>query len=150
MTGTPPPRDDDLERFVHAQQAVWDRVIEELRQGTKRTHWMWYVFPQLRGLGRSDMARRFGIASVAEARAYMAHPLLGPRLLECCAILERLQGRTALAIFDSVDELKLRSCLTLFERAAPGDVLFVQLIEKYFGGVRDRATLARLDDARAG
>ena len=88
----------DLQRFVEAQAPLFDGVLAELRAGRKQTHWMWFVFPQLRGLGRSDLARRFGIASLAEAEAYVAHPLLGPRLLQCCAILERLQGRTALAL----------------------------------------------------
>ena len=135
---------------MHAQDPAWEHVIEELEEGAKQTHWMWFVFPQLRGLGRSDIARRFGIASLAEAEAYLAHPLLGPRLRQCCEILEGLQGRTALAIFGAVDELKLRSCLTLFERAAPDEPVFTHLLEKYFRNQRDAATLALLDNVRAG
>lgn len=146
----PAPGSSELERFIHAQDPAWEHVVEELEEGAKRTHWMWFVFPQLRGLGRSDLARRFGIASLAEAQAYIAHPLLGPRLAQCCRILERLQGRSALAIFGSVDELKLRSCLTLFERAAPDEPLFTHLLAKYFSGQRDAATLALLDNVRAG
>lgn len=146
----PTPGSNELERFMHAQDAAWEHVVEELEDGAKQTHWMWFVFPQLRGLGRSDLARRFGIASLAEAEAYVEHPLLGPRLLQCCEILERLQGRSALAIFGAVDELKLRSCLTLFERAAPNEPVFTHLLEKYFGSQRDAATLALLDNVRAG
>jgi len=146
----PAPGSNELERFVHAQDPAWEHVVEELEEGAKQTHWMWFVFPQLRGLGRSDLARRFGIASLAEAEAYMAHPLLGPRLRQCCEILEGLQGRTALAIFGAVDELKLRSCLTLFERAAPHEPVFTHLLEKYFGSQRDAATLALMDNVRAG
>ena len=146
----PAPGSNELERFVHAQDPAWEHVLEELEDGAKRTHWMWFIFPQLRGLGRSDIARRFGLASLAEAQAYLDHPLLGPRLRQCCEQLDDLQGRTALAIFGSVDELKLRSCLTLFERADPDEALFTHLLEKYFGGQRDAATLTLLDNVRAG
>lgn len=146
----PAPGSTELERFVHAQDPAWEHVVEELEQGAKQTHWMWFIFPQLRGLARSDIARRFGIASLAEAQEYVAHPLLGARLRQCCEILARLEGRTALAIFGAVDELKLRSCLTLFERAAPDEPLFTQLIEKYFRSQRDAATLALLDNVRPG
>jgi uncharacterized protein (DUF1810 family) len=146
----PSPGSNELERFVFAQDPAWDHVLEELRDGAKRTHWMWFVFPQLRGLGRSDIARRFGIVSLTEARAYVKHPLLGPRLAQCCEILQGLEGRTALAIFGSVDELKLRSSLTLFERAAPDEPVFTQLLEQYFAGQRDAATLALLENVRSG
>lgn len=146
----PPPASDDLERFVHAQDRVWDQVIDELRAGSKRSHWMWFVFPQLRGLGRSDLARRYGIASLAEAQAYMAHPLLGPRLRECSALLELQHGRSALAIFGGIDEMKLRSCLTLFERAAPGEPAFGRLLVQYFRGQRDASTLWMLDGPSRG
>lgn len=144
----PAPSSNDLERFVFAQEPAWPQVLAELRAGAKQTHWMWFIFPQLRGLGRSDLARRFGIASLDEAQAYMRHPLLGPRLRQCCALLATHRERTALAIFGSVDELKLRSCLTLFERAAPNEPLFAQLLEQFFGGRRDAATLSALEGAR--
>jgi uncharacterized protein (DUF1810 family) len=137
----------DLERFVAAQDDVWPEVLGELAAGAKRTHWMWFVFPQLRGLGRSATAQHFGIASLAEAEAYARHPVLWPRLRRCAGILRDLQGRTALEVFGPVDELKLRSCLTLFERAEPGEPLFAALLDRYFAGERDRATLALLQGA---
>jgi uncharacterized protein (DUF1810 family) len=108
----------DLERFVEAQQPVYARVLGELRAGHKTSHWMWFVFPQIAGLGGSPMAIRYAIASLAEARAYLGHPVLGPRLRECCEILEGLEGARAEEIFGYPDVLKLRSSLTLFSRAA--------------------------------
>ncbi len=114
----------DLERFVQAQQAVYAAVCAELRAGAKRSHWMWFIFPQLRGLGSSPSAQHYGLASLAEARAYLDHPVLGARLRECTRCLLLLEGRSAAEIFGYPDELKLRSCLTLFERAAPQEELF--------------------------
>lgn len=140
----------DLQRFVVAQNPVFDTVLAELAAGAKRSHWMWFVFPQLRGLGRSAMAQHYGIASLEEARAYWRHALLGPRLRQCCTRLAALQGRSAEAIFGPVDAMKLRSCLTLFEQAAPADALFGDLLRHCFAGRRDDATLARLAAERGG
>ena len=134
----------DLQRFVAAQQPLYAQVSAELAAGAKTSHWMWFVFPQLKGLGRSSTALHYGIVSLAEAQAYAQHPLLGARLRECCGLLMRVQGRSALQIFGSIDALKLRSCLTLFERAAPHEPLFGQLLDKYCGGERDSGTLQLL------
>lgn len=129
----------DLQRFVDAQDGVLDAVQAELRTGRKRSHWMWFVFPQLAGLGSSTMARRYAISSMAEARAYLAHPLLGARLRDCCDLLLQLPGKDAHAVFGSPDDLKLHSCLTLFDIASPADV-FARCLRKYFGGAPDPAT----------
>jgi uncharacterized protein (DUF1810 family) len=134
----------DLHRFVAAQDSVYRQVKAELAAGAKTSHWMWFVFPQLRALGRSGMAQRFGIASKAEAEAYWAHPVLRVRLKDCCALLLAVNGRTAFQIFGSPDELKLRSCLTLFEQVAPQEPVFGQLLDRYYGGDRDPATLKLL------
>jgi uncharacterized protein (DUF1810 family) len=134
----------DLQRFVDAQDPVFDQVLRELREGRKRTHWMWFVFPQLAALGRSATARRFGIASIEEARAYAAHPVLGPRLREACAVLLRLQGPSAHEIFGEPDVFKLRSCLTLFAQAAPQEAVFHQCLQRYYGGEPDALTLQLL------
>jgi len=134
----------DLQRFVDAQAGVWGAVQAELEKGCKRTHWMWFVFPQLAVLGRSATARHYGLASLDAARAYWAHPLLGPRLKACCAQLLALRGRSLQQIFGSPDDLKLRSCMTLFERAAPDEPVFAQVLERYCGGQRDPLTLAAL------
>jgi uncharacterized protein (DUF1810 family) len=131
----------DLQRFVTAQAPVMDAVLAELAAGRKRSHWMWFVFPQLRGLGSSSMAQRYGIASLEEARAYLAHPVLGSRLRECCTLVLGLQGLSANDIFGSPDDLKLRSCLTLFALAAPSERIFGQALEKYYGGVPDQGTV---------
>jgi len=138
----------DLQRFVDAQDGGFDDVRAELRAGRKTSHWMWFVFPQVAGLGSSAMARRYAIASLAEARAYVAHPVLGPRLRECCDLLLQWPGDDAHAVFGSPDDLKLRSCLTLFDIAAPADV-FGRCLRKYFGGAPDAAT-TRLLAATAG
>jgi uncharacterized protein (DUF1810 family) len=130
----------DLQRFVTAQQGIFAQVKAELAAGAKTNHWMWFIFPQLASLGRSVKARHFGIASLAEAQAYWQHPVLGARLQECCALLLPLCGVTALQVFGSTDALKLRSCLTLFERAAPHAPVFAALLAKYYGGERDAAT----------
>ena len=134
----------DLRRFVVAQQDVYDAAVSELRAGHKTSHWMWFIFPQIAGLGRSAMAQKYAIASPAEAQSYLAHPLLGPRLLECARILTELSGRTAHEIFGAVDAQKLQSSMTLFARAAPGQSLFGEVLGQYFDGAEDRATLQRL------
>jgi uncharacterized protein (DUF1810 family) len=134
----------DLQRFVEAQAPVYDRVLDELRAGRKESHWMWFVFPQLAGLGRSAMAQRYAIGSLDEARAYLAHPVLGARLRECAGLLLATRGRSAEAILGPIDALKLRSSMTLFGRAAPGEVLFGEVLERFYGGVPDAATEALL------
>jgi len=137
----------DLERFVRAQNAVYAEVLAELAAGRKRSHWMWFVFPQLAGLGRSDTARYYAIGGLAEARAYLVHPLLGTRLLECTGTVNGLHGRSALDIFGTPDQLKFCSSMTLFERAAGADSPFAVALDKYCGGRRDLATLRLLDGA---
>jgi uncharacterized protein (DUF1810 family) len=133
----------DLERFVHAQAADYDRALSELRAGEKRSHWMWYIFPQIDGLGNSPMSRRYSIKSAAEAGAYLGHPVLGPRLRECATVVNGVAGRSALEIFGSPDDLKLRSCATLFAQVSD-DSVFEQLIQKYFKGQQDGETLRLL------
>jgi uncharacterized protein (DUF1810 family) len=137
------PDDDphNLARFVSAQEKDYARALRELRAGRKRTHWMWYVFPQFDGLGSSTMAQEYAIRSPAEARAYLRHPVLGARLTECAEAMLVVQGRTALEIMGSPDDLKLRSCATLFALVSPAGSAFDRLLEKYFGGERDAATL---------
>ncbi|GEO83177.1 MULTISPECIES: DUF1810 domain-containing protein [Alphaproteobacteria] len=134
-----------LHRFVDAQAPVYMDVVAELRRGQKASHWMWFVFPQIEGLGGSPTAQRYAITSQAEARAYLAHPVLGPRLKECCAILLGLEGLSAERIFGYPDVLKLRSSLTLFDRAAGGENIFTQVLAKYYNSEPDPATLARID-----
>lgn len=136
-----------LERFVAAQHAVYPRAIAELRAGRKRSHWMWFVFPQIAGLGRSDMARFYAIADIAEARAYLEHPLLGPRLAEATgAVLAHAGKISAEALLGGIDAIKLRSSMTLFEAAADGEARsgFAAVLDGFFGGERDPATLQRL------
>jgi uncharacterized protein (DUF1810 family) len=135
-----------LQRFVEAQARVYDRVVEELRQGRKQSHWMWFIFPQLRGLGRSETARFYGLAGLDEARAYLAHPLLGPRLRACVGLMNAIEGANARAVLGSPDDLKFRSCLTLFEAADPGEPAFRGALDRYFEGGRDRATLDLLKE----
>jgi uncharacterized protein (DUF1810 family) len=132
----------ELERFVTAQDegGTYHQALAELRQGAKRSHWMWFVFPQLAGLGHSATARRYALSGLDEARAYIRHPLLGPRLLECAAALASLDGRTAGQIFGGTDAKKLRSSLTLFLRADPEEPVFQRLLDKYFEGLPDTAT----------
>ena len=137
----------DLKRFVDAQEPVYDNVVDELRHGRKRSHWMWFVFPQLRGLGSSPTAERYGISSLEEARAYLRHDVLGPRLRECTRLVNQVQGRSAAEIFGSPDDLKLRSSMTLFARAAEDNEDFVALLDKYYGGQHDQLTLKRLTDS---
>lgn len=131
----------ELSRFVDAQEGIYERALAEIRRGRKESHWMWYVFPQFRGLGRSAMAERYAIRSPHEARAYLAHPVLGPRLLQCAAAVLDVTARSAHDIFGSPDDLKLRSCATLFAAVSPADSVFAQVLDTYFGGVRDEATV---------
>ena len=130
----------DLDRFVEAQAADYARAVSELSIGKKQSHWMWYVFPQIDGLGHSPMSRRYSIKSAAEARAYLDHPLLGPRLRECFAVVHGIAGRSAREIFGSPDDLKLRSCATLFDSVSD-EPIFGQVLEKYFDGKPDEETL---------
>jgi uncharacterized protein (DUF1810 family) len=136
------PERFDLRRFVAAQDdgGSYRSAVSELSAGRKTTHWMWYVFPQIAGLGQSPASKRYAISSVAEASAYLAHPVLGPRLLECAGILTALTGRTAEEIFGGIDAMKLRSSMTLFRHAAPDDPVFGSVLSQYFGGVADAAT----------
>jgi uncharacterized protein (DUF1810 family) len=136
----------DLQRFVAAQDAgrSYDQAAAELRRGRKTSHWMWFVFPQVAGLGRSPVAQLYAISGLAEAQAYLAHPVLGPRLVECAAIVAGLSGRTVEQIFGGIDALKLRSSMTLFLRAAPDQPAFRQVLDQYFGGEPDPATDQRL------
>lgn len=140
-------RDDpfDLARFVAAQDPVFETARAELRAGRKRSHWMWFIFPQLRGLGRSAMAQHYGIASLDEARAYLGHPLLAERLDSVTEAVLGLHGRSAHDIFGSPDDMKFHSCMTLFHAAAgDGDPLFRQALDRYFDGRPDEETLARI------
>jgi uncharacterized protein (DUF1810 family) len=134
----------DLDRFLVAQQDVYDGVLEELRRGRKTGHWMWFVFPQVAGLGYSAMSERFAITSLDEARAYLGHPVLGARLRECAGLVLAIKGRTAEQIFGSMDAMKLRSTMTLFHRAAPDEPVFAAVLDRLYGGVADAATDARL------
>jgi uncharacterized protein (DUF1810 family) len=129
----------ELSRFVSAQAGSYDRALAELRRGRKTSHWMWYVFPQVAGLGHSPMAQRYAIASLAEARAYLAHPVLGPRLRECCAVVAAAPPG-AEDIFGGIDAMKLRSCVTLFRRAQPDEAVFQQVLDRHFGGQPDPLT----------
>ena len=137
-------RTHDLGRFVEAQAGSYDAAIAELRAGRKRTHWMWFVFPQIAGLGASPTARRYAIASLDEARAYLADPVLGPRLVECSAALLATEGRTAEQILGYPDDLKLRSSMTLFGRAVPEIELFQQVLDRFYDGKPDPQTLNKV------
>jgi uncharacterized protein (DUF1810 family) len=134
----------DLERFVRAQKGDYERALAEIRNGRKRSHWMWYIFPQIEGLGSSAMSQRYAIRSRAEATAYLDHALLGPRLLDCVEALLNLDGRSVEQIFGFPDDRKLKSCATLFETVSPSDSVFHRLLEKYFQGERDPITLRLL------
>jgi uncharacterized protein (DUF1810 family) len=142
--------DSDLERFLSAQAPVIDAVRAELRSGRKRSHWMWFVFPQIAGLGRSATAIHYAIVSLAEAEAYSAHPVLGARLRECTALVLAVEGRSVHEIFGFPDDLKFHSCMTLFARAALEEPLFRRAIEQCFSGREDPLTLARLGDSGEG
>ena len=134
----------DLERYLVEQERIYDGVLEELRRGRKTGHWIWFIFPQIAGLGHSEMSRRFAIASLNDARAYLAHPVLGARLRECAGVVLSTRGRTAEEIFGPTDAMKLRSCMTLFHRAAPAEQVFALVLDRYFGGIADEATDLRL------
>ncbi len=135
----------DLERFVKAQDSggTYQRAVAELRSGRKTTHWMWFIFPQIAGLGRSATAQAYAISDLAEAQAYLAHPILGPRLIECAEIVAAQQGRSAEQIFGGIDAIKLRSSMTLFAHAAPDQTIFQQVIDQYYDG-QDPETARRL------
>ncbi|MDT8389276.1 MAG: DUF1810 domain-containing protein [Lentisphaeria bacterium] len=135
---------NNLERFVEAQDAVYAAVVAELRAGDKRGHWMWFIFPQIAGLGHSPTARYYAIASLDEARAYLDHPVLGPRLLECANILLGADGRSAERIFGFPDVLKLRSSMTLFAHVSPPGSVFSQVLDKFYDGKEDPLTLERI------
>ena len=134
----------DLQRFVDAQFQTYDQALTELRAGRKRTHWMWFVFPQVAGLGRSGMAQRFALSGAAEARAYLAHPLLGRRLVECARALTGLDEKDPVRVFGPVDAQKLHSSMTLFACAVPEEPVFREVLDQYFGGALDEGTTSRV------
>ena len=138
--------DDRFRHFVRAQDGVYDDVLAELRAGRKTSHWMWFVFPQLAGLGHSETARRFALASLTEARAYLAHPVLGPRLRECTALANRTPTSDAVLVFGPVDAMKLRSSMTLFARADEAGGEFAEALAKFFGGREDPRTVSLLGE----
>src|SRR3954452_4165201 len=146
---TVPLGDDphDLNRFLEAQAGDYDRALAEIKAGRKRSHWMWYIFPQVEGLGFSSMSRRYSIKSLDEARAYLDHPVLGRRLVECAEAALGVEGRSAYEIFGSPDDMKLRSSVTLFSRAAPADSVFSRLLDKFFDARPDGKTLGLLEAA---
>jgi uncharacterized protein (DUF1810 family) len=135
----------DLERFVAAQEHEYSGALAELRAGRKTGHWIWFIFPQVAGLGRSETSRFYAIASLDEARAYLAHPILGPRLRECVSAVLATSGASADQIFGSLDAMKVRSSLTLFHRVDPDEPLFRDALERFYGGVTDNATDELLD-----
>ena len=135
----------DLNRFVIAQAAVYSVALNELKAGQKKSHWMWFVFPQIAGLGRSEIAQRYAINNVQEARRYLAHPILGSRLIESTQAVNACQGRSALQIFGDMDELKFRSAMTLFGYVAEENSVFTQALTKYFSGQQDQNTLKKLN-----
>jgi uncharacterized protein (DUF1810 family) len=134
----------NLQRFLDAQASVFDRVRDELRRGRKSSHWMWFIFPQIEGLGRSTTAQFYALRSRNEARAYVEHPVLGPRLVECTQLVNAVNGATAEQILGSIDAVKFRSCMTLFAAIAPGQKEFTAALNKYYGGAADQATLERI------
>ncbi len=134
----------DLQRFVDAQAGTYTQALAELRAGRKTGHWMWFVLPQVAGLGRSATAQHYAVSGLDEARAYLAHPVLGPRLVECARVLAELDGRDPVAVFGDVDAAKLRSSMTLFAHADPSQPVFRAVLEQYFGGQEDEATTSRL------
>jgi uncharacterized protein (DUF1810 family) len=136
-----------LERFVQAQQSAIDEVRRELRQGRKCSHWMWFIFPQLKGLGKSWNADHYGISSIEEAQAYLRHPVLGPRLIECTKLVNAIEGSSAEEIFGDIDSVKFRSSMTLFAETDPGESAFTTALEKFFAGRRDPLTLELLKKA---
>ncbi|MFL5770853.1 MAG: DUF1810 domain-containing protein [Chloroflexota bacterium] len=142
--------DFNLDRFVAAQAGTYESALAELRAGRKTGHWIWFVFPQVAGLGRSDLSRRYAISSLEEARAYLDHPLLGPRLLESAAAVLAASGASAQAILGPIDAVKLRSSMTLFHRAAPDEAIFGDVIERFYGGRPDAMTDQILGSAAPG
>jgi len=138
----------DLERFAHAQEHSYERALSEIKSGQKRSHWMWYIFPQLQGLGHSTISQRYSIGSLAEAEMYLKHPILGPRLITCVEALLNLENRSADDIFGFLDAKKLRSSATLFAAASPGESIFQRLLRKYFRGENDPVTVRLLESAR--
>jgi len=136
--------DHDLGRFLAAQEHVYGGVVAELRRGRKTSHWMWFIFPQIAGLGRSALSQRYSLTSLDEARAYLADPVLGARLRECASLVLAANATSSVAMFGDTDAMKLRSSMTLFHRAAPEEPVFGAVIDRYFGGVADPATDARL------
>jgi len=135
----------DLNRFIDAQRAVYPDVLEELRSGRKRSHWMWFIFPQLAGLGHSETSRFYAISGAAEATAYLNNPLMGARLLECTRTVLERSGQSARAMFGTPDDMKLRSCMTLFASVAPEQVCFQQVLDRFFDGETDAKTIALLE-----
>lgn len=146
------PTDDpyDLDRFVQAQEGDYERALSEIASGRKRSHWMWYIFPQYEGLGFSSTSRRYAIKSVKEAEAYLKHPVLGPRLAECAAAALRVEGRSASEIFGFPDDMKLRSSATLFASVSPPGSVYSQLLEKFFHGQPDKKTFDLIGQTRQG
>ena len=140
----------DLDRFLAAQQGAYAGALEELRQGRKTGHWIWFVFPQLAGLGRSEMSLYYAITSLDEARAYLVHPVLGARLRECATAVLATKGRTAVEIFGSIDAVKVRSCMTLFRRAAPDDPVFATVLDRFYESRPDETTDVLLGSSSAG
>jgi uncharacterized protein (DUF1810 family) len=134
----------NLDRFVFAQKAMYQRVLSELRAGTKLSHWMWFIFPQIKGLGRSPVSIEYAISSREEASAYLKHPILGPRLKECTSLVLLVEGRSIEEIFGSPDDMKFRSSMTLFSEISPDDLIFEKALQKYFGGKPDKLTLDRM------
>ena len=137
----------DLGRFLQAQAGSYDEALAQIRGGRKRTHWMWYIFPQFDGLGFSPTSRKYSIKSVAEAKAYLTHPVLGPRLVACAEAALGVEGRSAPEVFGSPDDMKLKSCATLFASVSPAGSVFERLLDKYFQGERDGKTLRLLAQA---
>ena len=136
----------DLNRFVTAQDMVYERVLVELRQGEKRSHWMWFMFPQFRGLGSSFRSEKFAIKSIEEAQAYLAHPVLGARLRECVALVNQIDDRPIDAVFGYPDTMKFQSSITLFARATTDNAIFKEALERHFAGAADANTLALLEE----
>ena len=148
QTGLADPH--DLNRFVAAQNDDYEQALSEVRNGRKQSHWMWFIFPQYDGLGFSSMSKRYAIKSLAEARAYLQHPILGPRLVECCEAAFAIDGRSANEVFGSPDDMKLQSCATLFAAVSPKGSVFERLLDKYFQGKRDEKTLRLIGPASSG
>jgi uncharacterized protein (DUF1810 family) len=141
------PDSNKLQRFINAQNPLYDDVLAELRQGLKESHWMWFIFPQIKGLGGSAMAVTYAISSIDEAKAYLQHPVLGPRLRECTGLVNRVDGRQIGEILGYPDDLKFHSSMTLFAEAALDNDLFTKALNKYFGGKLDRLTLEKLSNS---